>query len=333
MERISCPNGWLVEGNTAFALDLYSHLKETPGNLLFSPLSISPCLAMTYAGARGETETQMGRVLRFSKDQPRLHSAFGELLRQLNQMEKPMVTRIQFDEDGIQPSPVQRPGIQLDFANALWAQEGHPFLPAFLKIAIDEYHADVNQADFKTKAAAVTREINRWVAEKTNDKIHDILPPGSVDGLTRLVLANAIYFKGAWLMRFWETGTSAQKFHLSASSKTDVSLMSQTNDFKYTGNKDFQAVELPYVGQVLSMVILLPRQIDGCGQLENRLTPALLSSSLAQMTMREVEIHLPRFKLESSFDLKETLSKMGMPDAFGAQADLAGLDGERGLFI
>ena len=334
----------LVEGNTAFAFDLYAHLKGRPGNLFFSPFSISACLGMTCAGARGDTETQMGRVLHFSTDQRQMHSSFGELQRQLLEYAKPKVVQIQHGPPNISglnrrltEEFVQPPGIKLDIANALWAQEGHSFLPAFLQIATGEYQANVNQADFMTSDAsadAVRREINRWVAQKTRDKIQNILPSGSVDVLTRLVLANAIYFKGAWPSPFEEAATSTQPFHLSTNRQIDVHLMGQTDDFKYTGNNDFQALELPYKRHELSMVILLPRRFDDCGQLENRLTPALLSSALAQMQTQTVEVYCPRFTLESSFDLKEILSKMGMSDAFiQPKADFSGLDGIRGLFI
>ncbi len=305
----------LVEGNTAFALDLYARLSGAPGNLFFSPYSISTCLAMTYAGARGDTETQMGRVLHFSKGDARLHSSFGELQQQLNDAEK-------------------QNGIQLDIANALWAQKGEPFLPAFLKIAQDDYQASVNQADFKTSADAVTREINRWVAQKTKDKIQDILSPGSLDDLTRLVLANAIYFKGTWASPFEKAATSTSPFHISTSSQVDTLLMVHFDDVKYTGNNDFQAVELPYSGNELSMVILLPRQIDALGQLERQLTPAFLARLLAQMQKQNVKIFLPRFKLESGFKLNDTLAKMGMPDAFIWQkANFFGLNGTNSLYI
>jgi serine protease inhibitor len=321
----------LVEGSTAFALDLYAQLKGRAGNLFFSPHSISTCLAMTYAGARGETERQMSRVLHFSKDQGRLHAAFGELLRQLEDAKKEIVI------PGLSGGKVKyavEPAIQLSIANALWAQEGHPFLPAFLEIATGNYQANVKQANFKTEAAAATGEINRWVAAKTKDKIQNIVPPGSVDELTRLALANAVYFKGAWAEPFEETATTTQSFHLSNTREIDARLMHQTAEFKYTENKDFQAVELPYNGQMLSMVILLPRRIDDCGDLENQLTPALLSSCLAKMKTKKVEVFLPRFELESSFDLSGTLSKMGMPDAFRwPGADFSGLDGIGGLFI
>src|SRR5258707_964087 len=188
----------IAEGNTAFALDLYAQLKAGPGNLFFSPYSISTCLAMTYAGTRGDTEQEMARVLHFPPGQ--IHKSFGELQRQLAEAEK-------------------QKGVQLSIANALWAQEGHPFLPAFLNIAKGDYQANIKQADFKSAAEAARSEINRWVAERTKDKIQDILPPGSLDAMTRLVLANAIYFKGSWATPFRETETSTQPFHLTTNSQ------------------------------------------------------------------------------------------------------------------
>jgi len=304
----------LVQGNTAFALDLYGQLKTSPGNLFFSPYSISTALAMTYAGARGETEKQMGRVFHFDKDQRQVHSAFGALQRQLG-------------EAGNQK------GIELSIANALWAQKAHPFLPSFLQTGQGEYQANIAQADFKTGADAVRGEINRWVAQKTKDKIQEILPPGSLDALTRLVLANAIYFKGTWAKQYDKAGTSPQPFHFSPTRQAEVPLMHHFDNVRYMENSDFQAVELPYSSGGLAMVILLPRQMDGCGGLENRLAPALLSEALSQMKQQKVEIFLPRFKLESSFKLNDTLARMGMSDAFGSNADFSGLDQTRDLFI
>jgi serpin B len=304
----------LVEGNTTFALELYGQLKTTPGNLFFSPYSISTALAMTYAGARGETEKQMGQVLHFSKDQRQLHASFGELQHQLSDAGK-------------------QPGIELSVANALWAQKGHPFLPPFLEVAKAEYQANVNQADFETGAEPVRSEINRWVAQKTKDKIKDILPPGSLTDLTRLVLANAIYFKGVWTKPYDKAQTATQPFHLSTTRQVDVPLMHHFDNVRYMENDDIQAVELPYRGDELSMVVLLPRNVDACSELESRLTPALLSRSLGEMKPQKVEIFLPRFKLESSFNLNDTLVRMGMPEAFGPTADLSGMDGTKLLYI
>jgi serpin B len=302
----------LVESDTAFALDLYGRLKTGPGNLFFSPYSISTALAMTYAGARGETEKQMGQVLHFGKR--KVQTAFGELQRQLAEAGK-------------------QPGIELNIANALWAQQGHPFLPDFLKIATGEYQANVKQADFKTAAEPARDEINRWVAERTKNKIQNLLPPGSLTELTRLVLANAIYFKGVWAKPYDKAETSTQPFHLSATRQADVPLMHHFDEVKYMEETAFQAVELPYKGEGLSMVILLPRQVDGCGSLESRFTAELLSRSLSQMKQQKVEIFLPRFKLESSFNLSNTLAGMGMPDAFGNKADFSGMDGTKLLYI
>lgn len=304
----------LVEGNTAFALDLYGQLKARPGNLFFSPYSISTALAMTYGGARDETEQQMARVFHFSHTQGQLHASFGELQSELNQAGK-------------------QKGIELNVANALWAQKGHPFLPAFLEIARKEYQANIAQADFKTAAEAARSEINGWVAQKTKDKIQNILPPGSLDAMTRLVLANAIYFKGIWSKPYEKAQTSTQPFHTSATRQTEVPLMHHFDEVNYMENSDFQAVDLPYISNKLSMVIFLPRQLEGCGELENRLTPALLSGTLSQMKQQKVEIFLPRFKLESSFELNDTLARMGMPDAFGSKADFAGMDETRLLYI
>ena len=304
----------LVEGNTAFALDLYSRLKSGPPNLFFSPYSISTCLAMTYGGARGDTAAQMAQVLHFSKDARQLDSSFSALQHQLN-------------EAG------EQKGIQLNVANALWAQQGHAFLPAFLNAARDEYQANVNQADFKTGAESARGEINHWVAQKTQDRIKDILPPGSVDSMTRLVLANAIYFKGAWAAPFRAAETRPLPFHVSADSQIQAPLMHHAESVRYMEDDSLQAVEMPYSGYGLSMVVLLPRRIDGCGDLESRLTPALLSNSLTQMKQQKVEIFLPKFKQDSAFELNGALAKMGMPDAFGSKADFSGMDGTRQLYI
>jgi serpin B len=304
----------LVDGNTAFACDLYAQLRTTPGNLFFSPYSVSTALAMTYAGARGDTEAQMAQVLHFGEGQAQLHSAFGALLRQIQQAN-------------------QHTNIELRIANTLWAQQGYPFLPAFLNLGQGEYLANLKQADFKTAAESARAAINAWVAQQTKDKIKDILPSGSLDGTTRLVLANAIYFKSAWASPFLKRNTSTQPFHLATDRQVDAPLMHRVDDVKYTETDSFQAVELPYVGRELALVVLLPRKIDGCGALESQLNAAWLSSCLRKMHPREVELFLPRFKTESNFPLKDTLIKMGMSDAFERKADFSGMDGKRDLYI
>jgi serpin B len=223
----AAPPQSVVDGNTAFTLDLYAQLKSQPGNLFFSPFSISTALAMTYAGARGQTEKQMAAVLHFPDGQTQVHSTFGQLQRQLCAAGK-------------------QEGIQLNIANALWTQRGHPFLRSFLDLAKAEYQANLNQADFKTEAEAARHEINQWVAGATKDKIQDILPPSSLTNLTRLVLANAIYFKGLWNTPYDKAETSSEPFYLSPGCQVPAPLMHRIDEVKYLENHDFQAVELPY---------------------------------------------------------------------------------------
>ena len=173
----------LVAGNTAFALDIYARLKSADGNLFFSPYSISTCVAMTYAGARGSTATQMAGTLHFGPNQNQLAASFGELQGQLSTLEK-------------------KGGIELNVANGLWAQKDHPFLPAFLEAATKAYQANLQQTDFRTQAEPARVAINDWVSQKTKGKIADLLQPGVVNEATRLVLVNAIYFKGQWTRQF-----------------------------------------------------------------------------------------------------------------------------------
>jgi serpin B len=311
----------LVASNTVFALNLYHQLAADPGsNIFFSPYSISTCMAMTYAGARGNTEAQMSQVLGFDTNQGACASAFGQLQSQLQ-------------------SDQQTEAIELNIANALWTQVGFPFLPDFLQTATNQYQAVVNQSDFRVNPGAVSQAINDWVAQQTQNKIQNIVPPDAINPNTRLVLVNAIYFKGAWTYTFAETNTSLQPFYLSSSTQVEAPLMHQpladaSPPFKYMQTADLQALALPYGSNLLSMVILLPMRIDGLQQLEQQLSPSFLSNVLAQMRLREVEVFLPRFTNESSFDLKATLPPMGMSDAFSqGAADFSGMDGMHDLFL
>jgi serine protease inhibitor len=302
----------LVEANTAFALDLFNQLKVDSGNLFFSPYVISTALALTYAGARGQTEKQMRNVLHFANVQE-VPSHFGLLQGHLLEVGK-------------------QKGVELSIANALWAEQGYPFLPAFLSNATGSYEANINQANFVTGADAARNQINAWVAQQTQDKIQNILPPSCPDPNTRLVLASAIYFKGLWQAPFDKSRTSIQAFYLTPSHPVDATLMHQTEMAGYTENNYFQAVELPYQGG-LNLVIFLRRPIIDRGVLEDSLTPAFISNALSQIKWQQVEIFLPRFKLESAFRLDNYLARMGMPDAFDKRADFSGMDGSTNLYI
>lgn len=314
----------VVDGNTRFALNLYSQLATNSGNLFFSPYSISTCLAMLYGGASGSTEQQMSQVLGFSTNQQQCASVFQELQSQ-----------VEADQ--------QTNAVELNIANALWVREGFPFLPPFLETATNQYQAKIGQADFISEAGKITDEINNWVAQETRNRIQNIVPPGYLNPDTVLVLANAIYFMGAWTTAFAETNTSTQPFYVTSTTVVEVPLMHQpfvldgnghAIVFNYVRSNDFQAIELPYGSNQLSMVILLPSQIAGMRQLEQQLSPAFLSNVLKQMRPQQVEIYLPRFTLESSFNLGKTLEAMGMPDAFLPYlADFSGIDGGQDLFV
>ena len=298
----------LVAGNTAFALDLYARLKNAEGNLFFSPYSISTCLAMTYAGARGSTAAQMARTLHFGASPDQLAASFSALQRQLSDVEK-------------------KKGLELNVANGLWAQKDHPFLPAFLDEATKAYQANLQQTDFHTGAEPAREAINDWVSNQTKGKIADLLQPGVVNEATRLVLVNAIYFKGQWTRQFNKNNTAPAPFSVTAQRKVQTPLMNLTAEFKYAEVEGLQLLELPYVGDDLSMVVLLPGATDGLTSLEGLLNEPTLDTWLARARHQKVNVFLPKFKLTAQFSLAQTLAGMGMSAAF------SGMDGARDLCI
>ena len=308
-----------VRSLNAFALELYQKLKEQDGNLFLSPFSISTCLAMAYAGARAQTATQMARALGFPLDQEPLHRTLGSLIQKLH-------------AEGHQRSH------QLVVANALWGQEGYGFLNEFLALLRTRYGSRLREVDFETRTEAARRTINRWVEEQTREKIKELIGPGMLDPLTRLVLTNAIYFKGNWRSPFDEDATHPAPFHLNAgppgSDDVDVSMMTQIESFCYLKAHDFQALELPYDGESLSMVIFLPERVDGLGDFERSLTPDNLAAWLSRLDAHEIEVSLPKFTMTSGFRLSAILRSMGMVDAFTmGTADFSGMTDREQLAI
>jgi len=309
----------LIDGNNAFAFELYQVLKQTGGNLFYSPYSISEALAMTYAGARGETEKDMAEALNFTMSQDRLHPAFNSLDLQLKQR-------------GQGAEGKNGAGFRLDVANAIWGQESYKFLAQYLDVLAQNYGAGLRIVDFikQTEQSRVT--INQWVSEQTEDKIRDLIPQGGINEMTRLVLTNAIYFNAAWLYPFNEEATSDGLFFLLDGSSVMVPMMKQTESFGYAEGTDYQAVELPYSGQELSMVILLPK----AGQFEDfedSLDAELVKAIISQLETNEVSLTMPKFEYESSFGLKQALSTLGMGVAFTPDADFSGMDGNHDLLI
>jgi serpin B len=323
-ERITAPDvadadiAQLIEGNSAFALDLYRALsRDGKSNLFYSPYSISLALAMTYAGARGETERQMADVLHFGPEQ--LHPAF-------NRLDLELASRGQ----GAQSKDGE--GFRLHIVNAIWGQDGFKFLNAFLDLLAENYGAGLRTLDFAQDPEAARSVINDWVNEQTEERIKDLIPRGVINPLTRLVLTNAIYFNAAWANPFDTEQTVDGTFHLLDGSKTTVPMMQQQALFGYAGRQGLKVVELPYDGHELSMVILLPEE-GAFASMENDLDAKHISGLLDRLTYQEVTLTMPKFKVESDFGLAETLQAMGMTDAFSSNADLSGMDGTQELFI
>jgi serpin B len=303
----------VTKGNNAFALDLYGHLREQKGNLFFSPESISTVFAMADAGARGPTAAEMARVFHFTLPPDRLHPAMGALLADMN---------------------APHPGYELRVADALWAQQDARFLPNYLQLMQSDYGADFHRVDFKTQPEAVRGTINRWVEQQTNNRIQNLIGPGVLTPMTRLVLTNAIYFKGTWRNPFEKGATQDGEFHLSAAQTATAPLMHRTGAYRYYDGGAFQELELPYEGDDLAMVVLLPKQTDGLPALEQRFTAAAAQQWIDELApAHKVILTLPRFTMTQQFELSGTLSAMGMPQAFTPAADFSGMTGKPELSI
>jgi serpin B len=306
--------GTIVQGNNQFALDLYAKLQERKGNLFFSPYSISTALALTYAGAKGQTQSQMASVLHFPL-QAQFHSAFGKIIKDLNAR----------GENG---------RYELTIANALWGQKGYEFLKEFLGLIKANYDGQLNEVDFVSATEAARKTINAWVEQKTKDKIKELIKPGVLDAMTRLVLTNAIYFKGNWASQFKEAQTENAPFTLLSGDTVEVPLMNQTGQFPYMETENFQALELPYVDNELSMIIFLPKEPNGLKKFEQELTADNVSQWLSSLHKREVIVFIPKLKMTSEFSLASVLQSMGMMDAFMPNsADFSGMTGRKDLCI
>jgi serpin B len=309
----------LIKGNTEFAFDLYQALKGEEGNLFYSPYSISLALAMTWAGARAETEEQMASTLHFLMSQDRLHPAFNKL-------------DLELSSRGEGAKGKDGDGFRLNIVNAIWGQKDYSFLTPFLDVLAENYGAGLRLLDFINAPEESRITINDWVGEQTEGRIEDLIPQGVIDALTRLVLTNAIYFNAAWLYPFDEDLTSDGTFHLLDGSETIVPMMSQTESLRYFDGDGYQAIELPYDGSELAMAIMVPDagQFDS---FEDSLDAEMVSAIIGDMESRQVALTLPKFEFESEFSLADTLAAMGMPVAFSTAADFSGMTGTKELFI
>jgi serpin B len=312
----------LVGGNSAFALDMYHALSRQYDNVFFSPYSISQCLAMTYAGARGETAGEMAQALSFSAiEDSMVHSAFNALDLSLMQAHQP------------------DSGVTLSIVNTTWGQTGWPFTPSYMNTLARHYGAGVNCLDFQRAPDSSRMIINGWVYEETNELIEDLLPRGSIDMDTRFVLTNAIHFFGTWLHQFDKRDTRETTFYLTDGSTTGVDMMhlpETTFPYYAAGNGPdaaYQALQLPYTGKRLAMLVLLPAR-DSFDNVEQRLTGNILNKIMEGFDSTELVVELPRFSFTTeTMNISSILQGLGMQRAFTGQADFSGIDSTGSLYI
>ncbi|MBN1699373.1 MAG: hypothetical protein JW881_17770, partial [Spirochaetales bacterium] len=328
LERITDPDlrdGELeavVEGNNLFAFDCFGAIKDSEDNVFFSPVSISIAFGMCYAGANGNTETQIAQTMHFDLPEDRLHNAFNALEAALT-------------ETNPEPDEYTGKDLELHIANSTWGQRDYTFMQDFLDILALHYGAAMHTVDFIANPEACRLLINEWVEGETKGKIEDLLPEGSIDALTRLVLTNAIYFKAAWLDPFEPEETADGVFHNLDGTVSSVPLMNQsTITYFHEVPGEYKAVKLPYEGtKKTSMIIILPEE-GYFEEFQNSLTLQTYSSIVESMSRYMVDISMPKFGFEWGDSLKTTLQGLGMTDAFNdGVADFSGINGLRTLVI
>ncbi|MDN5338359.1 MAG: serpin [Thermotogaceae bacterium] len=300
-----------ITANNLFSVELYKVLSKEHDNLFFSPFSISTAFAMAYLGASGNTAMEMERVLHFKDN---VHEEISKLLKDFRTSEKPY---------------------QLFIANTMWAQEGYPFLKEYLEKVQKFYESGLNFVDFisKTRRKEALKKINEWVKEKTLGKITELLKEDDINSLTRLVLTNAIYFKASWAKPFEPESTEKGIFHISEKESVEVDMMRQEGIFNYFEDERVQMLELPYEGNEISMLILLPKKGLNLKDFEETLDFDVFKRWLNSLNAVSVDVRLPKFKIESRLSLKKTLMNMGMESAFTESADFSKMDGTRKLKI
>ncbi|XP_070378406.1 ipis-1-like [Dermacentor albipictus] len=291
-----------------FAVDLYHQLSPKgvhKGNIFFSPFSISAALSMALGGARNRTAKEMSAVLRVDGEQ--IHNHFSDFLSKL---------------------PSYAADVKLHIANRMYCEKTFPVLESYLALLRDSYGATIESVDFRNDYENIRRQVNAWVERATESKIRDLLPGGSVDAFTTLILVNAIYFKGFWDSQFNPDATRSSDFHLDSKNKKLVDMMYHDDHYSMASSEELgvTALEIPYRGGKTSMVVLLPNDVEGLSNLEEALTAPKLAKLLNNLGgFTDVELYLPKFKLEQAIGLKETLQEMGINDFFSSEADLSGI--------
>jgi serpin B len=305
----------MADASNQFALRLYSSIRNhNEGNIFYSPYSIFVALAMTYEGARGQTANEIHSVFHFPRNNAVLRSSLATNYNELNRQDASYLIRI---------------------ANALWVQQDHPLLQEYTSIIRRYYIGKASNVDFKTATEQTRETINGWIEQETNNKIKALLPPGSLNPLTRLVLTNAIYFTGTWVRQFYQSATIERDFMISGKRTVKVPMMSRIGDkavFNYNEDESVQILEMKYEGENLSMLVLLPKN-GNLTSLEDTLTLEELNQWRNGLTQQRVNVYIPKFSFTGKFSLRSSLEEMGMPTAFTPSADFSGMDGTRYLSI
>ncbi len=305
----------IAQANNAFAADLYGKLKSEDGNLFFSPYSIHLAFGMVGAGAGGNTADQIGKALHLDRNPVDAAVGQGALQALLNEVQS-------------------KGNVQLAVANSLWPEQSYPFRKDYLSLLDEHFQVSVSPCDFSGQPDTERRRINRWVEDQTRDRIKDLMPEGSVTPATRLVLANAIYFKGNWQHQFKASTTKDAPFFLAPGGQVDAPLMTQKESFRFAEHPGLQVLSMPYAGGELSMVVLLPEARDGLAAVESQISAAQLQEWTGRLRRAEVTVLFPKFKVESSFELNRTMVALGVQDAFApGRANFSGMTERNDLFI
>ena len=308
----------LTDAHTRFALSLYPILDTSDTNLVFSPYSIATCLSMVYLGARGDTESQMESTLHLDIDRKVIAKTAFSLSQSLS------------------PQKNKENGYQLNMANAVWVDQGTFLLSDFRYAIVEQFKAKLSLLNFSQPASAA-QTINDWISSQTQNKIQNLLSANDITPLTRLILVNAVYFKGAWSFPFNPKVTQDWPFHPTPDTTTTVKMMQQTSSIPYFENELAQMAALPFEGIAnnggeLALVVLLPKSSDNFSKMSQEL-PDSLKDWISSLKPERINLKLPKFSLSSRFDLGAPLQKLGMEDAFDSDANFTGIDGMRDLYL
>jgi serpin B len=315
---MSTPTSKIVPADDGFARALFARLSAGEGNVVVSPASVESCLLLALAGARGETAAQIAEMLHVSGDGPADKKSVdvGRLLDRYRSL-------------AAEPSQDKNSKNRLVIANSAWVQRGLPIHDAFSKLLQTNDRATCNIVDFAAETEAARSAINAWVDAQTQHKIKELLAPGTLDSTARLVLANAIYFKGQWIKPFDKALTRVQPFHRPGAADIRVPIMHKDSRFSYFETESYQALELPYLQDGMAMVVWLPRKAENLAAVEREISSASIANSLSKLTLTSVEVFLPKFDVDQNTSLGDVLMALGMKDAFSPAADFSGITDER----